>query len=426
MVTIEPLDPIVGASTVTRRASVAGSHGAASVRIEIPSDIAGDPEDHTHLVGLGIWPATLAAADLHVGAAVEAGHLGRVRRLLHVYRSWMPALPLPSVTAAGERAVDAAKGPGVAAYFSRGVDSMYEAALDTRARPPLTHLVFLDGIEPRHSPATAAAEIEAATAAADLLGLPLRVVRTDAHALTGHVRDWSDVHGCVLAALATSLGGAIGEVVIPSTDSYATLVPYGSHPLLEPLLSTSAITVRHGDLGAGRAGKVAALAAQRPDLLPFLKVCYEEDRADNCGRCGKCIITMAALAAVDALGAATAFPDTVPIDELRSMRPSPVQSRHHWIDVVRLLDGTGRAPEVRDAILHALRRAARPDARKWRQIISEKRAGKRPSLHPSWKDPARGIDWTNHTDTIRILDEGWSEHLGHPLPEPPEPLRPPT
>jgi hypothetical protein len=301
---------------------------------------------------------------------------------------------------------------------------MYEAALDTTARPPLTHLVFLDGIEPRHSPATAAGEIEQARAAADRLGLPLEVVRTDAHALTGHDRDWADVHGCVLAALATSLGGEVAEVVIPSTDSYATLVPYGSHPLLDPLLSTSAITVRHGDIGVGRAGKVAAIAAQRPDLLPFLKVCYAEDRVDNCGRCGKCIITMAALLACDALDAATGFPDAIPLDELRAMRPAPLQSRQHWVDVVRLLDETGHAPEVRDAILHALRRAARPNAKGWRRILREKRSGIRPTLLPSWKDPERGIDWLHHTETVRVMDEGWSERLGHPLPEPPERLRP--
>ena len=154
--------------------------------------------------------------------------------------------------------------------------------------------------------------------------------------------------------------------------------------------------------------------------LPF----NEEDRVDNCGRCGKCIITMAALMGCDALGEATGFPDAIPLDELRAMRPAPLQSRQHWIDVVRLLDDTGRAPEVRDAILHALRRAARPDAKGWRRILREKRAGIRPSLHPSWKDPARGIDWTHHTDTVRVMDEGWSERLGHPLPKPPEDLRP--
>jgi hypothetical protein len=356
----------------------------------------------------------------------------------------VPSLPIPEVTVAAERTEPSArtgastnepgtnepgteprtKGPGTAAFFSRGVDSMFEAALATQGRPPLTHLVFLDGIEPRHSPAVAEGEIEAATAAADLLGLPLAVVRTDAHALTGHARDWADVHGCVLAALATSLGGEIGEVVIPSTDSYGSLVPYGSHPLLDPLLSTAALTVRHGDISAGRAGKVAAIAAQRPDLLPFLKVCYAEDRVDNCGRCGKCIITMAALLGAGALEAATGFPDEIPLDELRAMRPAPLQSREHWIDVVRLLDSTGRGPEVRDAILHALRRAARPDAKGWWKIVRERRAGRRPSWHPSWKDPARGIDWANHTEMVRIMDEGWSERLGHPLPPLPEDLRP--
>ena len=422
--TVEPLDAVRTDQTVIRRASVHGSRGATSVRVEIPAVLAGDEEDHTFLLGLGIWPAILAGTDLHLAAPVDPGHLDRVRRLLHVYRSWDPTLALPTVTAEGQRAPVTDRGPGTAAFFSRGVDSMFEAALDTRARPPLTHLVFLDGIEPRHSPSVAAGEIAQATAAAERLGLPLHVVRTDAHALTGHARDWADVHGCVLAALATSLGGAIGEVVIPSTDSLATLVPYGSHPLLEPVLSTSTLTVRHGDLSAGRASKVAAIAAQRPDLLPFLKVCYEEDRVDNCGRCGKCIITMAALLGADALEAATGFPDSIPLDELRAMRPAPLQSRQHWVDVVRLLDDTGRAPEVRDAILHALRRAARPDAAGWRRIFREKRAGVRPSLHPSWKDPARGIDWLHHTETVRVMDEGWSERLGHPLPPLPEDLRP--
>ena len=79
---------------------------------------------------------------------------------------------------------------------------------------------------------------------------------------------------------------------------------------------------------------------------------------------------------------------------------------------------------MRDAILHALRRAARPDAKGILRILRERRAGRRPSLHPSWKDPARGIDWTHHTNVVRLLDEGWSEHLGHPLPTLPEGLRP--
>ena len=125
----------------------------------------------------------------------------------------------------------------------------------------------------------------------------------------------------------------------------------------------------------------AAIAAQRPDLLPFLKVCYAEDRVDNCGRCGKCIITMAALMGVDALDAATGFPGRSPSTSSAAMRPAPLQSRQHWIDVVRLLDDTGRAPEVRDAILHALRRAARPDAKGWRCIL-RRSASRRPSDAP--------------------------------------------
>lgn len=423
MLTIAPTGTTERDGRVARTARLEGTTGAPTVRVEVPAALAGDPDDSSGWAGLAFWPAVLAGTDAHVAGTVDAGHLGRLRRLAHVYRSWAPGLRLPAVGADGERP-PTSRATGVAAYFSRGVDSMFEAALETEGRAPLTHLVFLDGIEPRHSPAVAAGEVEQATAAAEALGLPLEVVRTDAHALTGHARDWADVHGCVLAALATLLGGSIGEVVIPSTDSYGSLVPYGSHPLLDPLLSTSAVGVRHGDLSAGRAAKVAALASQRPDLLPFLKVCYAEDRVDNCGRCGKCTITMAALAAVGALEAATAFPDAIDLAEVRALRPAPLQSRWHWIDVLRLLDETGREPALRDAIAHALRRAARPSPKGWAKLLADRARGRRPTLHPSWKDPARGIDWAGHTEVMRVLDEGRSDRLGQPLPPLPERLRP--
>lgn len=429
MVTVRLGEPRVedGGERVVRTATVEGSRGATSLQVDVPARLAGPLDDASPLLGLALWPAVLAGTDVFVDGPVHAATLAGARRAAHVLRSWMPGVAIPAFDAAevvqgggtGRSAV-----VGTASYFSRGVDSLFEAALDTAARPPLTHLVFLDGIEPRHSPAVAAGEVAQASAAAEALGLPLAVVRTDAHALTGHARDWADVHGAVLASLATMLGGELDEVVIPSTDSYGSLVPYGSHPLLDPLLSTPSLLVRHGDLAAGRASKVAAIAEQRPDLLPFLKVCYAEDRVDNCGRCGKCTITMAALAAVGALEQATGFPDTFDLGAIRAMRPAPLQSRWHWVDVLRLLDATGREPALRGAIADALRAAARPPWRRRAALRWEHLRGRRPSSDPSWKDPARGIDWAGHTEVLRILTEGRSGRLGHPLPELPERLRP--
>ena len=115
------------------------------------------------------------------------------------------------------------------------------------------------------------------------------------------VRDWADVVGAGLAFLATSTAGGFGHVVIPSSDGPTTVAPVGTSPMLDPLFSTAEVEVVH-DAPGTRPAKVAWLARERPELLPLLKVCFREDRPDNCGRCSKCLLTMLALEAVGSLG----------------------------------------------------------------------------------------------------------------------------
>ena len=50
-------------------------------------------------------------------------------------------------------------------------------------------------------------------------------------------------------------------------------------------------------LDRDRHGKVAWLAAERPDLPANAKVCYQHATSANCGRCHKCALTMASLRA---------------------------------------------------------------------------------------------------------------------------------
>jgi hypothetical protein len=67
-------------------------------------------------------------------------------------------------------------------------------------------------------------------------------------------------------------------------------------------------------------GKVAWLARRRPELLPFVKVCYSANRADNCGSCGKCLHTMACLRAAGALEQASGFPTELDLEEFAAQR----------------------------------------------------------------------------------------------------------
>src|SRR5690606_23048500 len=44
-------------------------------------------------------------------------------------------------------------------------------------------------------------------------------------------------HGAALAVVAHLLGERYDEVIIPGSDDYTNLEPYGSHPMTDPLFS---------------------------------------------------------------------------------------------------------------------------------------------------------------------------------------------
>ena len=113
-------------------------------------------------------------------------------------------------------------------------------------------------------------------------------------------------------------------------------------------------------MGEGRHGKVVWLARERPELLPLLKVCINENRPDNCGRCRKCVWTTVCLEAVGALEAASGFPPRINVDFVRGLRFPPMNNGIWWRAAADVLAASGRSPEVERAIRHALRRTARP------------------------------------------------------------------
>jgi len=256
----------------------------------------------------------------------------------------------------GRRRPERRPRPRRAAFFSRGVDSLFTAARDRAGATELDALVFVDGLEPRHDEAVRAEELRLATAAAGRLGLPLVAVETNVRELFDPAGfDWEDAVGAGLASVALALAGGFDEVVIPSGDSYATVEPCGTSPLLDPLFSTSRVRVVHDSLAHSRLGKVGWLVAHRPDLLGDIKVCFKENRADNCGRCGKCLLTMACLQAHGALDRATAFSSPIDPDDIRAFRLPTAKARADWAEVARALDPTGPGGEVRAAALDTLR-----------------------------------------------------------------------
>ena len=244
-----------------------------------------------------------------------------------------------------------------ACFLSRGVDSLYSATTPREGRPAITHFVFCDRLEPMHSEAVRAEELRIAGEAAERLGLPLVPIETNIRALTTPiVHNWEDMVGAALAFFGTSMSGGLGHVVIPSSDGPQTIGPCGTSQLLDPLFSTAEVELEY-DAPGTRTEKVAWLARERAELLPFLKVCFFEDRVDNCGRCSKCLLTMLALEAAGALDRASAFAPEIDREALGEVRIRGSQPETEYREVERALRASGKE-ELAALVTGGLERAA--------------------------------------------------------------------
>jgi hypothetical protein len=209
------------------------------------------------------------------------------------------------------------RGPGKGLFFSLGLDSFY--SLDKHAAD-LTHLLIIKAfdaqlkIEDRWQ-----STLDRAREVANHYGLELITIETDAKRLfldrnpvqfSRFMRNWELGHGLVLAAVAQLFQGVLGQVIVPASADYRNLKPWGSHPMLDPLWSSSALEVLHDGCEANRFDK-ARVVANNSLAQKYLRVCVRGDTPHtNCGRCYKCVSTMVGLKALGVLDRFSCFPDS--------------------------------------------------------------------------------------------------------------------
>lgn len=155
---------------------------------------------------------------------------------------------------------------------------------------------------------------------------------------------WEASHGSVLASIGVALRAR--SIIIPSSDTYEDLSPWGSHPMLDPLWSTEATCVVHDDIGFSRTQKTAGLI-QHPALLDELQVCWEHwDR--NCGQCSKCLRTSLALYMLG--GKSARLPGYDGASSLIKLKPKSMGSISHLDDLIVLAKRTNHIQIARELI----------------------------------------------------------------------------
>jgi len=239
----------------------------------------------------------LAVALLHAMAAGRAlvftgelpldsklvGNLPIIQRLL---KQWNPHLTLVEIRCAQ---LDVCGSDDVLSSFSGGVDSSFTLWDHLQEIDKLLTVDSFDsGLHTDQFDALAAKVRKTARE----LGKEFIAVRSNVQQVCLKLRlSWNYVHGPFLCLLAASLG--VKRFYIPASYTYADLKPWGSHPLLDPMWSTSATEIIHDGAHMRRSEKTERLS-RHPILLGQLQVCWDS-QVENCGRCSKCARTLLVL-----------------------------------------------------------------------------------------------------------------------------------
>jgi hypothetical protein len=408
-----------------RSARLRWNGGEFRARFAVPPGLAPPEPDGSPFLAVSLLPAMAFHEDLVVDAPVSALLARSAEEIQRTYHGWDPSLRRAAVAVAEQHERPPA-GERRGAFFSRGIDSLFTATHPRPAGGP-SILVNCSTFDPFEDERSREEQRRRARGAAEAVGLPLADVRMNVRELTERVIDFIDLHGAVLAALAQSLSGGLRELVVASSHAAWEFNAWGSNPVLDSLFSTEAMRVVHDSVAYSRVDKAAWLARERPDLLEHLEVCQARHAPGNCGRCEKCVNTAATFIAAGVPGAVPGLPARPDAELIRTWRPQGIGRRLHWLSTLAAIPPGEEHAELRGAISHALRRAARPTLRDRARALREWREGIRPDPDPVTVLHGSSFagNWTN--TLIQLLRYGRSFHEHRPLQagdgaEPWEPL----
>jgi len=178
----------------------------------------------------------------------------------------------------------------VASFFSAGVDGSHTLY---RNITEITHLIMLSGFDVGgNTPESWRKSVEKQAVFARNIGKELIPIETNAKQWTDQRKiTWAFAQGLILSSMGPLLKSK--RIYIASSHTYNELLPWGSHPLTDPMWSTESTEVIHDGADYRRGEKMRDLCKNQK-FLDNLTVCWRSTY-ENCGECPKCVRTMTAL-----------------------------------------------------------------------------------------------------------------------------------
>jgi hypothetical protein len=300
-------------------------------------------------------------------------------------RSWYGGSRRTVVIEAAGRRASPRRSARAGLFLTGGVDSVHALWWNRGAFPSEHPAAFRDAVTveglsfPEATPSARNQDVTrrqgaAVAAVASESGLEVVGVRTNIRLLEPDP-DFLAREG--LSVLLASVGHALSRrttyVSFGAVLDRTTLIPRGSHPLLDACFCSSALEFRQEDWTIDRLTKIRRIAGWRA-AVENLMVCFEGPLADgrlNCGQCEKCLRTVAGLWIAFGRPEAPSFPEGA----LTAEAIDRIEPAHHldilpdfWSQFVEPFRTMGRrdlSRACRRLADRARRRLLRSEGRGW-------------------------------------------------------------
>lgn len=168
--------------------------------------------------------------------------------------------------------------------------------------------------------------------------------------------NWAHYYATAVASVLTSLYKVASSGLIGSGPTYQLLfTPCGSHPMTDPLLSTSSFRIIHDGAAFSRSDKTSTIANWAIGVKN-LRVCWVGDNRDkNCGVCEKCVRTRLNFL-VSGVSNPECFDEPLNESHFSSIKLTSDGSRSDWILIRNKILKTKRGIEFLPNIEKVLKR----------------------------------------------------------------------
>ncbi len=226
------------------------------------------------------------------------------------------------------------RSPGAICAFSGGVDATFSVLRHSKSKlsyrsKKINLCAIVHGFD------IPTEDENAFKKAKDNAGNTLADIDIDLYSIKTNYREiskvnWEHSFSCALVAALSNFKKSAGTCLVGSSEPYDSLViPWGSSPITDHLLSSDEFFVIHDGASHSRTEKVEEIAIWKTGI-DNLRVCWQGDLKDrNCGVCEKCVRTKLNFLATGNY-IPKCFPDSDIIDDLKKIKLGNNAVRAEW------------------------------------------------------------------------------------------------